>query len=508
MHKTSLIFSQLLSYLTNQKQSVMEQSKFQIFKLRYLFLLTIISLASFAFANYSVDAAELNPNVVIDKQDLLLVLEPLTITQLQGCETLYQDYTNLLESDFAMRYLYHKFAGNCVMLFDDPVWGVVGDERYDVLSLRLTQLVEDLQEELSQRGRAEFFITPKSLTELQIPGSYLFIFEGCSGNKAISVNDLAVASDKQIVSLVKSQLALIEVKPGTCRSMEIHIRADDPSTIRVLVPGGAVSVATIGEIKSATSTQQATPRLQNQPIEKTRIRLIDLLHVDRPLTENEIKECETYHNEYSTSLEDSFSTRYQYHKFMGDCILLYNDPIWGPLLENRVDELNQRLADLREQNVLVTSEQILTPTTKQMALVELEIKRDLFSETSVQGKYVFSFQGCTVGPVNLDDMMVSSDKETVSVFPAGIVGGTLRAGECREFEVQIYADDPNTIRPGASSILAYMSPRAQMAQGTPASEVVCKGELELIFKSSDGSAACVKPSSATKLVAWGWGTQS
>jgi len=50
-----------------------------------------------------------------------------------------------------------------------------------------------------------------------------------------------------------------------------------------------------------------------------------------------------------------------------------------------------------------------------------------------------------------------------------------------------------------------MSPRAQMAQGTPTSEVICKEGLVLILKSSDGSAACVKASSAPKLIERGWG---
>jgi len=53
---------------------------------------------------------------------------------------------------------------------------------------------------------------------------------------------------------------------------------------------------------------------------------------------------------------------------------------------------------------------------------------------------------------------------------------------------------------------AKMSPRAQMAQGTPTSEVICKEGLVLILKSSDGSAACVKASSAPKLIERDWGT--
>ncbi len=45
-----------------------------------------------------------------------------------------------------------------------------------------------------------------------------------------------------------------------------------------------------------------------------------------------------------------------------------------------------------------------------------------------------------------------------------------------------------------------------MVYGIPASEVTCKEGLDLILKSRDGSAACVKPSTALKLIDRGWGT--
>jgi len=52
----------------------------------------------------------------------------------------------------------------------------------------------------------------------------------------------------------------------------------------------------------------------------------------------------------------------------------------------------------------------------------------------------------------------------------------------------------------------HISPRAQMIQGVPADEVVCKEGLQLMKKSRDGSAACVSSSTASKLEERGWGT--
>ena len=44
----------------------------------------------------------------------------------------------------------------------------------------------------------------------------------------------------------------------------------------------------------------------------------------------------------------------------------------------------------------------------------------------------------------------------------------------------------------------------QFESGIPAKDVVCNQSLELIFKAEDGSPACVKPDTATKLVEQGW----
>ncbi len=58
-----------------------------------------------------------------------------------------------------------------------------------------------------------------------------------------------------------------------------------------------------------------------------------------------------------------------------------------------------------------------------------------------------------------------------------------------------------TTLPDDGQILA---PLKQMQSGVSAESVVCKDGLELIFKASDGSAACVMPSTVSKLVERGW----
>ena len=49
-----------------------------------------------------------------------------------------------------------------------------------------------------------------------------------------------------------------------------------------------------------------------------------------------------------------------------------------------------------------------------------------------------------------------------------------------------------------------MSPKMQIFCGISPDIVQCKGGLQLIFKSTDGSPACVKPKTAEKLIQRGW----
>jgi len=121
--------------------------------------------------------------ITIQNNDLPYSLEPLTENQLEECENFYEDYTTLEENVFNQRYLYHKFIGNCVMLFDDPIWETQGDDRYEKLSDRLFTLVTMREAERIQDQSKAMFIDIKSITELQIEGTYLVKFEGCSGSK-------------------------------------------------------------------------------------------------------------------------------------------------------------------------------------------------------------------------------------------------------------------------------------------------------------------------------------
>lgn len=48
------------------------------------------------------------------------------------------------------------------------------------------------------------------------------------------------------------------------------------------------------------------------------------------------------------------------------------------------------------------------------------------------------------------------------------------------------------------------SPKSQYTDGMDPHDVICNESLELVFKSSDNSPACVKSTSVSKLVERGW----
>jgi len=353
-------------------------------------------------------------------------------------------------------------------------------------------------------------VIPKTITESQIAGKYVIAFEVCAGEEPIMFDDVTAVSDIEEMSLAKSTVG--NIPPNTCYRLETQIRADDLNSIRILILGTSFKFSQELDERSSSS-MTATPRSAGSSEFEATGLAVDLSHLERQLTEAELKECETVYDDYITLGESTFSVRYVYHKFMGDCVLLYNDSVWENDEDDRYEKLNQMLPELREQKEEIRKEkeeirkaQILMPTMTAMG--ELQTKRGFFTESQIPGKYVFLFEGCAVKEVNLDDIVVASDKEVVLVFPPGVIGGTLPAGKCLEFEVQIHADDPNTIRsiPLGMMSITKMSPRAQMENGIPASEVTCKQGLDLILKSRDGSAACVKPSTALKLIASGWGT--
>jgi len=51
-----------------------------------------------------------------------------------------------------------------------------------------------------------------------------------------------------------------------------------------------------------------------------------------------------------------------------------------------------------------------------------------------------------------------------------------------------------------------LPPKQQLKAGVAINDIQCKAEFELIFKATDGSPACVKPTSVEKLIARGWAT--
>jgi len=171
----------------------------------------------------------------IDKFSLPYVLDALTDSQIQECESIHNDFVSLSDNDFYTRYQIHEFSGNCLMLYGDSLWNYESSDRYEKLSERSAELIQERETELKQT-RENFYINSRSVTELQIPGTFLFEFEGCTGDQTININDILVVSDKETVLLTKFVAEERTIPPGSCNLLEVQIRADDPSSIKIDIP--------------------------------------------------------------------------------------------------------------------------------------------------------------------------------------------------------------------------------------------------------------------------------
>ena len=468
-------------------------------KLHFELSSIMLIVFSLGLASSTAFAAIESESVTVHKEDLLYSLEPLSENQIIECESLFEDYSSLEENVFNQRYLYHKFAGNCVMLFDDDLWAYEGEDRTQKLMEQSEKHIMD-RESQKKHKETSMFVEINSVLPLQIPQTYLVTFEGCTGFDPIHADDIHVASDLDVVLVVDYAEKDRIIPPGTCGTLEAQIKAEDPDSIRVLILGEEVSYK--GMEKEDPETMKATPTLQEtERFETAAIRYVDLAYMVEELSTSEIQDCERTYGDYVSLNEEEFSERYLYHSFMGNCVMLFEDPNWNKQTAFRYQELSTislKLAEEREESL-----EIQKPTGAQVnpqSVKELE-----------DGLYLYSFEGCTgSSPFKLRDILVASDMEVFSIIPPERIGHVFPPEFCTGMEARINAEDPDSIRAIIQGMpteekTQHLSPKAQVMQGTSPSDVVCKDGLDLIFKKSDGSPACVSPNAFEKLVSRGWG---
>jgi len=162
-------------------------------------------------------------------------------------------------------------------------------------------------------------VIPKSITESQIAGKYVIAFEICTAEEPVMLDDVTAVSDIEEMSLAKSTVGTIP--QNTCYRLETQIHADDLNSIRILILDTSFKFSV--ELDESSSPMTAGPRTVSSSEFEATGQATDLSHLERQLTEEELKECETFYDDYITLGESTFSVRYLYHKFMGDCVLSF-----------------------------------------------------------------------------------------------------------------------------------------------------------------------------------------
>jgi len=98
----------------------------------------------------------------------------------------------------------------------------------------------------------------------------------------------------------------------------------------------------------------------------------------------------------------------------------------------------------------------------------------------------------------------NEDSENVEVNLEDAVSTQEKAPDDETGKKEVTLEEQISLKTSEPSDGEILAPLKQMQSGVSAESVVCKDGLELIFKASDGSAACVMPSSVSKLIERGW----
>jgi len=361
-----------------------------------------------------------------------------------------------------------------------------------------------------------FQIIPKSLFHLY-DNTYLFIFEGCTGMESISSKEVKIISDIETVLLIEHSEKDRVLEPEECILLKVILDALDPKSISIQVESLAFNYTiNLDDLERKKIPFQREYVQMGFPTEIT-IRTIDLLQSDEILTEAQLQECEQHYDNFVLLKLSDFTSRYLYHKFMGDCVLLFEDPIWetGETSEtgetgvtgvtgitgvtgvteelDRYELLSQRLAELKLQQMELKAVIYKPITITPLSVIELV----------TDGMYLFTFEACSGDSfVNLDDAVAASDTEVISLVQRKLNSNIIPVGVCIVFEIKIMADDPDSIRVLIPDLLP---PKAQIQDDAPVDQVVCREGLQLMIKNHGQTPACISESTIPKLIERGWG---
>ena len=341
-------------------------------------------------------------------------------------------------------------------------------------------------------AETSFQIIPKSLFRLY-ENVYLLIFEGCTGNETIMADEVKIVSDFETVLLIQHAEEDRVIPAEECRILEVQIHANDPKSISIQIERLGVN-ATINPAELQTKISFQREYVQMAFPTEISVRATELSHIEESLTEKQLKECEQFHNDFVLLKISEFSARYLYHQFMGDCVLLYDDPVWETEEVDRYELLSQRLDELKQLQMELKNSLYKPIPIKTLSIIPIE----------TEGLYLFTFEACSGdSSVNVDNAVVVSDTEVISLINEKREGNIIiHSGFCRVMDIRIMADDPDSIR---VLILDLMSPLAQMKHGTPVDLILCKEGLQLMIKNHGETPACISNATVPKLIERGWG---
>jgi len=162
-------------------------------------------------------------------EDPTLQADQVTVTKprIKQCEILFQSYKNIGEQRFKTKYSHINYLKDCIILYKDPVWNHQGEDRYDKLYKKLTEI-----QQRPEQKKLSYEPTVNILSKIKVGDEkYDVKFNICAGDKKI---------DKAKV-LIKSQIESVEygtskdVPENACRNYATQINAKNPENIFIII---------------------------------------------------------------------------------------------------------------------------------------------------------------------------------------------------------------------------------------------------------------------------------
>lgn len=166
-----------------------------------------------------------------DVLDPVIASDNVVVTKpkINQCSVLFQAYKNVGQQQFVFKYEHVTFIKTCVMLYKDPVWNYLGDDRIDKLNEKFNQLDK---KRIEEKQKLSFEPNVKILSHNLVGnGKYLIKFNICAGDVAIDKAKVSIQSKIESIQVGSNK----DIPANACRNYETQIHSNNIANVKISI---------------------------------------------------------------------------------------------------------------------------------------------------------------------------------------------------------------------------------------------------------------------------------